>query len=44
MGEKFNNAHFDTSFASIDLKIMNNEIMKIIEGAYPESENCTKSY
>ena len=44
MGEKINNAHFDTSFASIDPKIINNEIMKIIEGTYSESENCIKSY
>ena len=35
---EFNNAHLDTSFASIDPKIMK---LHPIEGTYPESENCT---
>ena len=41
LGVKFNNAHLDTSFASIDPKIMK---LHPIEGLTPESENCTKSY
>ena len=41
LGEEFNNAHLDTSFASIDPKIMK---LHPIEGTHPESENCTKSH
>ena len=41
LGVEFNNAHSDTSFASIDPKIMK---LHPIKGTYPESENCTKSY
>ena len=38
---EFDNAHLDTSFASIDPKILK---LRQIEGTYLRSENCTKSY
>ena len=38
---EFNNAHLDTSIASIDPKYWNYAWLK---GLTPKSENCTKSY
>ena len=39
LGVEFNNAHLDTSFASIDPQIM--KLHPILKGSPLESENCT---
>ena len=41
LGKEFNNAYLDTSFASIDPKVME---LRPIEGTYPGSWNCNKPY